>query len=365
MSTAPPSQSVDIKNQKKDRHSNTGVSGSPKKGGAGGKGNWGVGGLDDLKTDPIDRNDPNYDSEDEGAEGVVLAPAIVRNEDKESSKVEATLKEYFTSGDVSDVIASVKEIRESKRPYFVKKTLVTAMDYAPAQRESASKLLLKLGTVISVNDLSLGFQMAIDSLEDISLDVPNAPELLSKFIARAVFDEVIPPKFLKHAKTSNKEGDLCVRLANAFSNERFRADKLAHVWGISEESSIKRLRNEAHLIFDEYLSSRDMKEAESSLRNLRAPDFHFQVVREGIKVALEKDGEQREVVLQLLKDFSTSGLISPSHFSHGFETCYKTMEDLTLDLPKAPTVLPTFVERAKTEGWLDKEFNYQPAPKSS
>jgi len=365
MSTAPASHSVDIKNQKKDRHSNTGVSGSPKKGGAGGKGTWGVGGLDDLKIDPIDRDDPNYDSEDDQAEGTVLASAIIRNEDKDASKVETTLKEYFTSGDVADVVASVKEIRESKRPHFVKKTLVTAMDYEAAQREQASKLLLKLGGVISPNDFSLGFQMAIDSLEDISLDVPNAPELLSKFIARAVFDEVIPPKFLNHAKTGTKEADLCVRLANAFSNERFRADKLAHVWGITEESSIKRLRNEARLIFEEYLVSRDMKEATASLRNLRAPDFNFQVVREGLKVALEKEGEQRDIVLQLLKNFSTSNLISASHFAHGFENCFKTMDDLTLDLPKAPTVLPTLVERAKTEGWLDKEFSFTPAPKSS
>jgi len=356
------SQPVEIK---KDRHSNTGMSGSPKKGGAGGKGTWGKGGIDDLRQDPIDPQDPNYDSEDEKNEDVVVSEAIVRSEDQDSSKIGVTLQDFFLSGDVSDVVASVKEIRESKRPHFVKKLLITAMDYDAAHRESTSKLLGKLDGVISQSDISLGFQMAVDSLEDVSLDVPGAPEILSKFIARAVYDEILPPKFLSNAKIGTKGTDLCLRLANAFSNERFRSEKLANVWGTSEESSIKRLRNEARMIFEEYLSNRDMKSAGVALRDLRAPDFHFQVVREGLKVAMEKEGEEREITLQLLKNFATSNLISASHFAHGFETCYKSMDDITLDIPKAPTVLPTLAERAKTEGWLEKEFSYQVPPKSS
>jgi programmed cell death protein 4 len=40
-------------------------SGAPKKGGAGGKGTWGKGGIDDLKTTRVDRDDPNYCSDEE------------------------------------------------------------------------------------------------------------------------------------------------------------------------------------------------------------------------------------------------------------------------------------------------------------
>lgn len=50
-----------------DRHSSSGRSGAPKKGGAGGKGVWGAmldGGAGDAYY--LDKNDPNYDSGDEG-----------------------------------------------------------------------------------------------------------------------------------------------------------------------------------------------------------------------------------------------------------------------------------------------------------
>jgi hypothetical protein len=53
-----------------DRHSATGSRGLPKKGGAGGKGVWGAM-LDQdaaLASSPVDRNDPNYDSEEEEEE---------------------------------------------------------------------------------------------------------------------------------------------------------------------------------------------------------------------------------------------------------------------------------------------------------
>jgi programmed cell death protein 4 len=51
-----------------DRHSASGRSGAPKKGGAGGKGVWGTaldGGVLDAAY-AVDKNDPNYDSDEEG-----------------------------------------------------------------------------------------------------------------------------------------------------------------------------------------------------------------------------------------------------------------------------------------------------------
>lgn len=47
-----------------DRHSATGVRGLPKKKGAGAKGVWGAA-MDQEAVMVLDRNDPNYDSEDE------------------------------------------------------------------------------------------------------------------------------------------------------------------------------------------------------------------------------------------------------------------------------------------------------------
>jgi len=66
---------MDIKAPKKDRQPSSNISGSPKKGGGGGKYSWGKGGLDDLKAVSVkDSKDPNYDSEEEENEEHILNP---------------------------------------------------------------------------------------------------------------------------------------------------------------------------------------------------------------------------------------------------------------------------------------------------
>ena len=47
--------------------------------------------------------------------------------------------------------------------------------------------------MIPSDQVRKGFQEAIDSIEDTVLDVPDAAELLSLFISRAVVDDVLPP----------------------------------------------------------------------------------------------------------------------------------------------------------------------------
>ena len=38
-----------------------------------------------------------------------------------------------------------------------------------------------------------GFMSTIESVDDLKLDVPEAIELVSLFVARAVVDDIIPP----------------------------------------------------------------------------------------------------------------------------------------------------------------------------
>ena len=41
-----------------------------------------------------------------------------------------------------------------------------------------------------------GFEDLLESLDDLVLDVPNAPQLLSLFMSRAIVDDVLPPSFV-------------------------------------------------------------------------------------------------------------------------------------------------------------------------
>jgi len=343
---------MDIKAPKKDRQPTSNISGSPKKGGGGGKYSWGKGGLDDLNAVSIkDSKDPNYDSEEE-TEEVVIAKTEV------ASPIDVLIQEYLSSGDVEETIKSLKELKiDHNSQQFVAKSMICAMDKQAYERELVSKLLSSVYNVaVTPDKIAEGFQAALDKLEDIVLDCPDAVDMLSKFLARAIFDEVVAPVFLKHAAAKNQLAGHCIGLANGLLNQPFRSERLAHVWGAGDMSSVKRLKEEIDLMFEEYLTNFDMKEADHTVRDLNARYFHPHLVKQGLRLALTKDPEQRQKLLDLLGFFTREDLVSQDHINQGFTTCFTSLEDLKLDVPNAPTLLAEFVKIARAAGWLDSNF---------
>jgi programmed cell death protein 4 len=342
---------MEIKGRPKDRQSSTGIAGSPKKGGAGGKGTWGVGGLDDLKTVAVaDSGDPNYDSEDEETEEVVIAPTVI------TSPVEVLVKEYLASGDVEETIKSLRELKiENTHEQFVKKAMVHAMEKQAYERELVSKLLSSVyNQAVTADKIAEGFQAALDSLEDIVLDTPDAVEILAKFLARAVIDEVVAPAFFKHAVANSPLAEQCLAGANTLTNQPFRSERLAHIWGAGDLSSVKRLKEEVTLLLEEYLTNGDLHEADKSVRGLNAPHFHPQLVKQALRLALTKGEQEQKQILSLLASFAKSDLISKDHMNKGFGYCIDSLDDLKLDVPSAPSIITGFVRSAKADGWLDK-----------
>ena len=71
------------------------------------------------------------------------------------------------------------------------------MDLHDRERELASNLLPRLyPNVIQHSKIVEGFTTLLERIEDLKLDIPNAPEYLSMFLARAVMDDLLPPAFL-------------------------------------------------------------------------------------------------------------------------------------------------------------------------
>jgi len=344
---------MDIKARPKDRQSSTGLVGSPKKGGAGGKGTWGVGGLDDLKAISVaGPKDPNYDSEDEEDEEVI----IVRTE--VASPVEVLIKEFLASGDVDETIKTLKELRiDNPQAYFIKKAIIAAMEKQSYERELVSKLLSSIYNVaVTPEKLAEGFQAVLNSLEDVILDTPDAVDILSKFLARAIVDDVLAPSFLKHAEVTNPLAEKTLSLAESLINQPFRSRRLAHVWGAGDFSSVK---DETELVFEQFLSNGDIKAADKSVRELNAPHFHPQIVKQALRLALVKDEAERKKILSLLAFFAKDSLISNDHLKKGFAHSLEDVEDLKAERPDATTILNGFVHTAKSEGWLDKDFDEQ------
>lgn len=75
------------------------------------------------------------------------------------------------------------------------------MDHKPSHREMTSVLISDLfGHVINEHDISKAFENLLGNLPDLILDIPDAPTVLGNFIARAIADDCIPPKFLTTTK---------------------------------------------------------------------------------------------------------------------------------------------------------------------
>lgn len=98
----------------------------------------------------------------------------------------------FLGGDSGD---STKE--ESLGAVFVKRTLTLSMDFTAREFELSAVLLAALTPgMLSSADLAAGFSAIMFQLDDLSLDVPTAPALLSLFLARATLDDCLEPSFL-------------------------------------------------------------------------------------------------------------------------------------------------------------------------
>lgn len=350
---------MDIK-KKEDRKDRTGVVGSPKKGGGGGKGTWGIGGKDDLVRANLDAKDPNYDSDEDDMADVPTTKSkskdVVFSKVDVDSPVELIIRGYFVEGDISEVIRKLKEVKIDHSE-FIRKSMYLSMERQPYERELVSKLLTALyENAIVKQDYEDGFKAALNKLEDMIIDIPQAGDMLGKFIARAIMDEIIPPAFLKSVEIESNTMRDCVASANGHVNDPHRSRKLEHIWGPGDLDSVKRLKKEVDNLINEYLLNNEKEEAEKSLRRLNVPSFHFQVVKQALQSCLLKNNGSEKKILELLSFFKKTGIISDEATSQGFKNCESQLSDIKLDAPKADTVFNELVKSATQSGLLPESY---------
>jgi len=342
--------------KKSDRHSNTGMRGGPKKGGAGGKGTWGVGGKDDLRpARNDDPDDPNYDSENESAvdgESVVLSKVDV------SKPSEVIIKEYISGGEFDQTVKALQDV-SLPGDIFVKDCLLFGIEHHAYERELISQLLSHIYlNPVQAEKIEAGFQRTLNRIDDISLDNPDGVDTLSKFLARAVVDEIVAPAFFKHAVAETDKAKEVISLANGMITERHRIDRLAHVWGPGDLRSVRRLREETATLLQEYLDTGDLAEADKCVRSrIDAPAFYFQIVKQAVRLAFAQTSEDAtKKIGNLLAYLTKEALFSPGVIEKGLNQIYEKLPDETLDNPNAPAVLEQVVTRGKAEGWISKDF---------
>lgn len=104
---------------------------------------------------------------------------------------------------------------------------------------------------------------------------------MGRFIARAVADDILPPKFVYGYKgnVNLKPAIAALAKAETLLSLRHAYTRLDNVWGVSGgDKPTKLLVKRMKLLLEEYLSSNDIEEAARCLRELDVPHFHHEVV---------------------------------------------------------------------------------------
>ncbi|KAF5955254.1 hypothetical protein HYC85_008110 [Camellia sinensis] len=335
---------------KNDRHSHSGVDGRPKKGGAGGKGTWG-GLLDTDDSYSLDRNDPNYTSNEE----IERKPSSPFEEYKKT--VAVIVEEYFAT---DDVISTANELRELGMPsynyYFVKKLISMAMDRYNKEKEMAAVLLSSLyADVIDPPQVCKGFSKLVESTDDLIVDIPDTIDVLALFIARAVVDDILPPAFLTKEMAvlpkDSKGIDVIKRAEKSYLSAPLHAEIIERRWGGSRNKTVEDIKGQINNLLIEYVVSGDKKEACRCIKDLKVPFFHHEIVKRAIIMAMERR-QAEDRLLDLLKMAAEEGLINSSQISKGFGRIIDSVDDLSLDIPNARQILQSLISKAASEGWL-------------
>jgi programmed cell death protein 4 len=275
------------------------------------------------------------------------------------STVLEIITEFIESGDLKDALEDIKKRREIDGAEFVKRTLIFGIEHKAYERELISQLLSGSYTIFQ-NEMPNGFGVMLDRLPDLSLDVPDAPEVLGKFIARAIFDEVLPPVFIQQAKRNNNQAHSSLSLAH----ELYDKDRkiLAHIWGGGDLSSVRRLRKVVDALLKDYLENKEIEDASTAILTLSAPSYNSQVIRQALTLALERNSAQaRKDITELIAVLHKRGQFSTYDVQHGFELVWRKISDIKLDVPNAEDMLNELTAEAKKQNLLSSKFNPHPS----
>ena len=312
----------------------------------------------------LDQGDPNYDSAEEPyklkvARGDALPRVDVIVAYK--SAVTSMAEEYFASG---DVLEAARILDATEQPlyqhYFVKKIVTLAMDRGNREKEAASVLLSRLyPSHLSAEQIQRGFERLLESVDDLALDVPAASADLAMFVARAVVDDIVPPKFI----TTTLEGLLpglrqgekaaeTIDLAHGHLSDRHCTERVLRAWGDPEKSPIDAAKAAIQDLLREYLLSGDVGEARRCLRAVNARYFHHELVKRALVLCIEaKPGDSTAPrLLGLMKVLGDSGEVSEGQMAVGFGRMKDVVADLALDVPDAEERMEGLKLMAKEEG---------------
>lgn len=128
----------------------------------------------------------------------VWGPGDGRPVDELKIAIDQLLEEYLISQNLDEASNCVKELAvEQFHHELVKRAVTCALDKTDSDRTAMSSLLAYLVAteVVSEKQMSKGFDRLYGRIDDLCLDVPNAPKFLSAFVEQAQSDGCLPKDY--------------------------------------------------------------------------------------------------------------------------------------------------------------------------
>ncbi|KAJ0089693.1 hypothetical protein Patl1_14547 [Pistacia atlantica] len=109
-------------------------------------------------------------------------------------------------------------------------------------------------------------------------------------------------------------------------------------------------------LLEEYFGILDLGEALTCVEELKAPGYHPEFVKESISLALEKGPPRVDPLAKLLEHLLAKKVITPRDIETGCLNYGRLMDDIAIDLPKAPNNFGEIVGKLILVGGLDFKF---------
>lgn len=281
----------------------------------------------------------------------------VQDTDAELKRIKAEIRaavlEYLTSNDMDEVLRCFDECCANFYHYEIIKTVVNiSMDQGPKSRERTS-LLIGESAFFSQVSVRRGFEILIERLEDLRMDIPDAMTMISCFIARAIVDEAIPPSFIQEVAFQpmgmSPLAISCLQKAQHLLNMKFSAQRVAKIWGSGRGRPVSELKEDISLMLKAYLSSNDMNELAISLKDLEEPNFNHEYVKQAVLKGAEKGKDSVDAVGSMLLSFMQKDLVSAYQVKIGLQRVRNGLPNYSIDLPLLPKYLVLVDEMVQTE----------------
>ncbi|KAK2366699.1 MA3 domain-containing protein [Trifolium repens] len=242
--------------------------------------------------------------------------------DDVKARINNFLKEYVVSGDKKEAFRCIKDL---KVPFFhheiVKRALIMAMERR--QVETPLLDLLKEAAeegFINTSQMSKGFSRLIETVDDLSLDIPNARGILQQLMSKAA-----------------SEGWLCVSSLKSLTIEPEK--------NTIQENVARSFKMKTQSIIQEYFLSGDIFEVNSCLEqenNKNCGELNAIFVKKLITLAMDRKNREKEMASVLL----SSLCFPPDDVVSGFVMLIESAHDTALDNPVVVEDLAMFLARS-------------------